>query len=111
MSDGVWAAIITSAGLILVAVVNNRQGRKQMRAIGNIHEKTERVREQVENSHRSNFRDDLDDLRAEVIEGFAVQTRRQDAYAAATGRTHRRIEAKVDGVVKRLDEHIAGGAA
>ena len=75
MSDGALAALITAAGAIVVALVGVLsvwvQNRKHSSAI-------EVVRSQVQNSHGTNLRDDLDVIRS-LIE---AQGEKQDSLAS-----------------------------
>ena len=67
MTEAVWIVVISSiVGPVMVTYVNQRLGR-QIKAQGLIQE---RIRHQVENSHKTNFRDDLDSFRGEVQQGF-----------------------------------------
>jgi hypothetical protein len=67
VTEAVWVVLISAVvGPSLVAVINVRLG-KQIKAQGAV---TERIRHQVENSHQTNFRDDLDSFRGEVRAGF-----------------------------------------
>lgn len=113
MTDAVTVALISTAGLIAVAGLNwlgnRRDNRRLGQRIADVATTTEVVREQVQNSHGTNFRDDHDELRAEVREVLSeiVQVRaRQDSAARAVVVVSR----KIDAVGKRLDEHIDGGA-
>lgn len=106
-------ALISAVGLVVVTLLQrgraDRVGQRLEERIDNVASTTEVVREQVQNSHGTNFRDDHDELRAEVREVLTeiVQVRaRQDSAARAVVQVSR----KIDAVGKRLDEHIDGGS-
>lgn len=90
--------------MIVVALLNKFETRRTRRRLSGIEAKTEIVREQVQNSHRTNLRDDHDRVR----DGVETLARRFDTFAAATRSADLRIERKVDGLSKRLDAHIDG---
>ncbi|UOQ58086.1 DUF2746 domain-containing protein [Leucobacter allii] len=64
MTEAVVVALITAASGVAVAVVGGifllLQNRRQKRRDAHVSEKLEVVREQVQNSHGTNLRDDLD---------------------------------------------------
>lgn len=105
MSDAVLVAIITGvAGPFVLALLNRASTRRLGDRIGGVEEKTEAVREQVQNSHRTNFRDDHDDLRREVREGFDDIRARQDAQGSRIAG----VDRKVTSLTKRFEAHIDG---
>lgn len=105
MSDTVLVALITFvASPVVLAVLNRMQTRRLGDRIGGIEAKTEAVREQVQNSHRTNFRDDHDALRDEVREGFDDIRRRQDAQGTRIAG----VDRKVTSLTKRFEAHIDG---
>jgi hypothetical protein len=111
MSDAVIVAAVTTGGLVAVALIqaraNARLGRRiggVEQSLGGVEEKTEAVREQVQNSHRTNFRDDHDDLRRIVERGFESVKERQDRQGSLiTG-----VKRDVTSLTKRFEAHIDG---
>jgi hypothetical protein len=112
MSDAVLAALISAFALIAVALIGVlAQNVKLGRRIDRVHDKAEVVRDQVQNSHGTNLRDDIDSLRTTVAEGFDRVERRQDVAARTAVST--RAEAQkasraAAAVARRLDEYIDG---
>jgi hypothetical protein len=107
VSDAVLVALIGSFGLIGAALVGVLV--ELVRRVNKVHAKAEVVRDQVQNSHGTNLRDDLDALRATVIDGFASVEKRQDwaARTAVANRNEARTAAEAAAAVgRRLDEHI-----
>lgn len=114
----VLAAVVTTVGVIVTALIGVLfQNVKLGRRIDKVHDKAEVVRDQVQNSHGTNLRDDLDRIRAEQREGFRSIEERQDiaaetviavrkeAQQAATA-----VDQKVVDLTRRLDRHIDGSA-
>ena len=119
MSDPtVAAAFITAFGVIVAASIGAfvNLGRR----IDKVHDKAEVVRNEVQNSHRTNLRDDLDALKATVVDGIqnlrddvkAVQDR-QDTAASTVVAVRKEaqtaanvVDRKVSDLSQRLDRHI-----
>ena len=118
MSDQVIAALISTLGLILVALIGLLvQNAKQGTLISRVHTKTEIVRNQVQNSHTENLRDAVDVIRDEMRDGFKGIAERQDAAAQTVIEVRTEALRKADAVdqkvvdlTKRLDRHIDGSA-
>lgn len=66
MSEGVYVAIIGGIVAIIVAVINN--GRRIERAAKSSREHAAAVMDQVQNTHSTNLREDVDDLHDDVRE-------------------------------------------
>lgn len=118
MSDAVLVALISTFGLIAVALVGVLfQNRSQGRRLDKLHAKTEVVRDQVQNSHGTNLRDDLDGIRGEMREGFRSIEDRQDLAAQTVVDVRKeaqqaagQVDQKVTDLTKRLDRHIDGSS-
>lgn len=88
VTESVWIALISTLGLIIVAVIGNglisNRGRQHAKA----------ARAQVENSHELNLRDDIDEKhdanvsRLEQIDGLATW---QQSHQLQAERGYRRI--------------------
>lgn len=100
MSDAVTIAIITVVGGIACALIGQMHFLR--RDVNRVGLKTERVREQVENSHGTNFRMDLDKVARDVSDTKRLVTDltlRVDGVAQHTSERLRAVES-------RLDRHI-----
>jgi len=118
MSDAVLVALISAFAVISSALVGVLlQNVKLGRRIDKVHTKTEVVRDQVQNSHGTNLRDDLDRIRAEQREGFRSIEERQDAAAETVIAVRKEaqqaataVDQKVVDLTRRLDRHIDGSS-
>jgi hypothetical protein len=106
MSDAIWVAIIGAVGMILVTRLNTMQNRKLGKSISEVKEHSEAVREQVENTHTRNLRDDVDRLTDKVVEGFAGIESRQDALADRATAGFKVFGEELKAQKMRLDNHI-----
>jgi len=64
----VITALISTGGLIAVAIIQNRHNKRADK-------KLSAVQDQVQNTHKTNLRHDLDVIRDEMRNGFARQAR------------------------------------
>lgn len=95
MSDTVLVAIINGVFLVIVAVTTQRM-RKD---VAGIKKDAAAARHQVENEHKTNFRDDHDELRRSVEDRLDDLGRRQDRFA-------REVKSALRRMSRRLDRHI-----
>lgn len=72
MTEAVWVQIITTLGLVVIAVIGNR---KLNRIGGDARE----AREQTANTHETNLRDDVDAI-AELVRGQSRHLERIDRH-------------------------------
>lgn len=118
MSDTVLVALISTLGLVLVALIGVLfQGRRNGRRIDKVHDKAEVVRNEVQNSHSENLRDAIDVIRDEMRDGFKGIADRQDAAAQSVVEVRTEalqkaeaVDLKVGDLTKRLDRHIDSAA-
>lgn len=98
MSEAIIVSMIGSVGLIAVALINYRGNRTLGKRVEKVHDKAEILREQVQNSHSSNFRDDQDAFYAEVRGWMSSHDKRLDT-----------ISTQLQAQTERLTVHIDGG--
>lgn len=103
MSDGVIISLITTGGAVLIALLEFM--RRQHKAIGEVRETASITREQVQNSHTTNLRDDID----RVLTGIDMlhENSRQHGYELGHLRRdlqQERIERQA--LSERVDAHL-----
>ena len=106
MSVDVLIALIGGFAMVLAALV------AQGRALGRVRRDTTEVRNQVQNTHRTNFRDDHDALAANVdlvLKSQEALVVRLDEFASDTRATTGRIDRRITALTTRLDKHIDRG--
>jgi hypothetical protein len=96
----VQSAVVTAAGTIIVALVG-----VALELLRRSHQRLGEVKEQVQNSHGTNLRDDLDQVVAAVSRIEAAQTLNATAITELRAELrHERVE-RLD-VERRLDAHL-----
>ena len=112
VSDDLWVALIGAFGLVLAAfATQNRQIRHIQRDTRQSRVDGEAVRWQVQNTHKTNLREDHDRLAEDVRQVLELQrdmARRVDSLAAANRASDRRQQEDIAGLSRRLDDHIDG---
>ncbi|MGW6600615.1 DUF2746 domain-containing protein [Streptomyces sp. NPDC055036] len=105
-------ALITTGGTIAVALIGAlvEMVRRQRSAIEEVRENAQEARDQVSNTHTTNLRDDLDDLRADVREVLRILGQHTEEIGGVREdlRQERRERLAVS---DRLDDHITNNAA
>lgn len=104
MTEGVWIAIIGCMQAVMLAILARLRSRAKVTS-----EDARIAREQTQNSHRTNLRDDLDQNHAEImdaIRGTQKDIGRLDTRDIERGRDVRRLDQKLDRVDDKLDEHL-----
>lgn len=104
----IYAAVIT---LNLIASLSTRLASldEKLAALDGVPEKLERVRNQVENSHKTNLRDELDSRHSEtldLIRGLQKDVGRLDQRDINTGQKIGTVNQNIADVDKKLDDHI-----
>ena len=89
MTEALWVAIIVQTGGVVAAVLAG--GKKLNRIDSNAKE----TRDQTANTHKTNLRDDLDDIRGEV-RGIARQVARFTTWMSDLTAADEAIERSVD---------------
>lgn len=96
----VQSAVVTAAGTIIVALVG-----VALELLRRSHQRLGEVKEQVQNSHGTNLRDDLDQVVAAVSRIESAQTLNATAITELRAELrHERVE-RLD-VERRLDAHL-----
>lgn len=100
------------AALALLGTISTAASGVLIALVARQHKTVERVREQVENSHGTILRDDVDEIRA-AVEGVADDLRglrkdvgRLDRRNIEDGVDRRLIASKVDRVGEKVDAHL-----
>src|SRR5690606_26656803 len=71
MGTEIIVALIGATSVVTVAVINSRQSKKTNRKLDAVAEDAAAARDQVQNTHKTNMRHDLDVIRDEMRDGFA----------------------------------------
>lgn len=93
-----WAWLLA---VILLAVISAASSRLATRPL---HREVTQVRTQVQNSHETNLRDDIDEMRKEIRAGFE-ETREDIGGIRSEIRTERRERAALGDRVTQLEHH------
>lgn len=99
MNEAIAVALISMVGLIAVALINYSGNKTLGKRVDKVHDKAEILREQVQNSHSTNFRDDQDAFYEEVRGWMQRHDKRMD-----------HLSGLVQAQTTRLDAHIDGGS-
>jgi len=75
MGTEIIVALIGATSVVTVAVINSRQSKKTNRKLDAVAEDAAAARDQVQNTHKTNMRHDLDVIRDEMRDGFARLSR------------------------------------
>ena len=102
MTEGIWVAIIGVIGGIITVIVQQRRQRKHTTAQAKT---LEIVRDQVQNSHGTNLRNDIDVVLSE-LRGLRKDVGRLDDRDLERGRDMRDLRQAVTEIDKKLDDHL-----
>lgn len=105
----VQVALITTLGTFLVAILGLAAEalRRHAKALDEVRQNTREAKEQVVNSHSTNLRDDIDDLRKAIEHSIGLQHQHGKEIAGLRADLRLERQERLE-VSRRLDSHLSG---